>query len=633
MLALALSIAWSGGALAQTSGTRTSSFAYDAGSGLLTQEVIEPGTSALRLQTDYTYNAFGQKTQVTVSGVDIATRSASTAYDAQGRFATSATNALSQSESWQYDARFGLPTSHTGPNGLTTTWTYDTFGRKTLEVRADGTRTSWSYQFCSGTAGGTASCPSGGATLVQETPLASDGTTHIGPVKTGYFDQLGRNIAVDTEGFDGSAIRAATQYDAQGRVAQKSRPYFVSGGTPRWTTYTYDTLGRVLTETAPDTGVTNTAYHGVSTTVTNAMGQSSTTVKNSQGQTVSVTDAASSVTSYVYDAFGNMTQVTDAAGNVTTHGYDTRGRKIATNDPDLGAWTYTYNVLDQLQTQTDAASLVTTVSYDLLGRTTQRVEPDLTSTWTYDTAANGIGKPASAATNTGYSRTHSYDSLGRPTQTQITIASTAYSITTAYDAHSRVASITYPSGFAVSYAYNAFGYQTQLSNTATSQVYWTANARDAEGHLTQQTAGNGVVTSRTFNADTGALTGITSGSAGAVQSHAYTHDLLGKLLTRTDANTSLSETFVYDTLNRLTSATVALSPTPLVKTFAYNAIGNLTAKSDVGTYTYPAAGQPKPHAVTSISGGTINTTFTYDAKGNMTAGNGLTVSYSVHRHG
>jgi YD repeat-containing protein len=156
---LTLSLAWSGGALAQTSATRASSFAYDAASGLLTQEVIEPGTPALRLQTDYTYNVFGQKTQVTVSCIDITTRSASTTYDAQGQFATSSTNALGQSESWQYDARFGLPTSHTGPNGLTTTWTYDTFGRKTLEVRADGTRTAWSYQFCSGVVGGTAGCP------------------------------------------------------------------------------------------------------------------------------------------------------------------------------------------------------------------------------------------------------------------------------------------------------------------------------------------------------------------------------------------------------------------------------------------------------------------------------------------
>jgi hypothetical protein len=75
---------------------------------------------------------------------------------------------------------------------------------------------------------------------------------------------------------------------------------------------------------------------------------------------------------------------------------------------------------------------------------------------------------------------------------------------------------------------------------------------------------------------------------------------------------------------------VSLSPTPLVKTFSYDAIGNLTFKSDVGTYSYPAAGQPKPHAVTSISGGAINTTFTYDVKGNMTAGNGLTVSYASY---
>src|SRR5262249_53343863 len=133
LVALAAGAVWSGAALAQSSATRTSAFAYDAGSGLLTQEVIEPNQTSYRLQTDYAYDAFGNKTQVTVSGIDITTRSASTTYDTRGEFATSATNALSQSESWQYDARFGLPTSHTGPNGLTTTWTYDTFGRKTLE--------------------------------------------------------------------------------------------------------------------------------------------------------------------------------------------------------------------------------------------------------------------------------------------------------------------------------------------------------------------------------------------------------------------------------------------------------------------------------------------------------------------
>jgi hypothetical protein len=68
-------------------GTRTSSFAYDATSGLLTQEVVEPGTPSLRLETDYVYDAFGNKVSVTVSGADIASRGSTTTYDAQGQFA------------------------------------------------------------------------------------------------------------------------------------------------------------------------------------------------------------------------------------------------------------------------------------------------------------------------------------------------------------------------------------------------------------------------------------------------------------------------------------------------------------------------------------------------------------------
>jgi RHS repeat-associated protein len=628
--ALFSALAASGSVLADTSATRTSSFAYDAASGLLTQEVIEPNTTALRLETDYVYDAFGHKTQVTVSGVDITTRSATATYDSKGQFVTSATNALNQSESWQYDPRFGLPTSHTGPNGLTTTWSYDTFGRKVLEVRADGTRTTWSYQYCSGIAGGTATCPgSFGAYLVQVRTLAADGVTQIGPTATTYYNTLDQVGHSDTQGFDGSAIRVSAQHDALGRITYKSRPYYAGASFSqiKWTTYSYDVLNRVLVETSPDASTLSHAYHGLSTTDTNALSQTRTTLRNSQGQTVSVTDTQSNVTSYVYDPFGNPTQVTDAAGNVTTMSYDTRGRKISHSDPDAGTLSYTFNVLDQQKTKTDAAWQVTTVTYDLLGRMTQRVEPDVTSTWTYDTAAMGVGKLASASTSTGYSRTHSYDSLGRPSQVQFSINSANYTITTGYDGASRVNAVTYPSGFAVAYAYNTYGFQTQLTNFGTGQPYWTANAGDAELHLAQQTAGNGVVTSQTYDANTGLLTGITAGNSGSVENFSYTYDTLGKLLTRGDANSGLQETFGYDTLNRLTSSNVNLTPTPLVKTFGYSAIGNLTSKSDVGTYSYPAAGQARPHGVTSISG-SINTTFAYDAKGNMTTGNGLTVAYA-----
>ena len=190
-----------------------------------------------------------------------------------------------------------------------------------------------------------------------------------------------------------------------------------------------------------------------------------------------------SSTSYVDEPFGNLTQVTDAAGNVTTSGYDTRGRKTSSSDPDMGSWTYSYTVLDQLKSQTDAAAQTTTVTYDLLGRVTQRVEPDLTSNWTYDTAMYGVGKPATAATNTGYSRAHTYDNLGRSWQTSLTIDGNVYTSTTGYDGASRVSSITYPSGFAVDYVYNTYGYQTLLTDSSSGLAYWTANARDARNSV------------------------------------------------------------------------------------------------------------------------------------------------------
>jgi RHS repeat-associated protein len=628
-----IGVVWSGASHAQSSGTRSSGFAYDGTSGLLTQEVIEPGTPALRLQTDYVYDAYGNKTSATVSGIDIVTRSASTTYDAQGRFATSASNALGQSESWQYDPRFGLPTSHTGPNGLTTTWSYDGFGRKILEVRADGTRSTFSYSWCSGFNGGTASCPSGAVRLNQSISYAIDGTTQNAPTITIYFDSLEREIARDTQGFDGSIVRGAKQYDALGRVLKVSRPYFVSGGTQQWTVYTtYDALGRATLVTMPDGSTVQNNYFGLYTYEVNAKGQGRGVQKNSAGDVVLVNDALYNNMLYAYDAFGKLIQTTDAQTNIVTATYDVRGRKIASSDPNLGSWIYTYNVLGELKTQTDAKLQTSSFTYDKLGRPLIRIEPDMSSVWTYDTSANGIGKLASANITSGpmagYQRSMGYDALGRPIQVATTVDGAAYTMGAAYDGNGRLSQVTYPSGFSASYGYNALGYANQLSD-GSAQTFWTANAIDAEQHLTQQTHGNGIVTTRTFSATTGRLSSIAAGAGNSVQNLSYTYDLLGNPLSRADGTQGMSESFTYDPLNRLLTATVSGS-TSLSKTYAYNSIGNMLSKSDVGTYTYAPPGSQLPHAVMSVSGSTISTTFSYDPNGNQTAGLGRTIAWTSY---
>jgi RHS repeat-associated protein len=626
--------------------TRTSSFTYDAATGLLTTEIVEPGNNALKLETDYAYDAFGNKTQVTVnpntpSGASMTARISTTAFDGKGQFVnentvnpTTNTN-TSQSETWQYDPHFGKPTSHTGPNGLTTTWTYDSFGRKISELRPDGTQTKWSYQFCSSHNGGTATCVTGAVYLIQATPYASasGGGTQNGPSGTVYFDMLDREIARDTQGFDASTIRVSKVYDNFGRVQEQSRPYFANGGTAEWTTYTYDALARVLLETRPDTSTTQHTYSGLVTTDTNANNQSRKVTKDSQGHVIQVTDANGKNTSYAYDPFSNLIATTDANGNTVTATYDVRGRKIASNDPDLGVWTYSYDTANELVSQTDAKHQATTITYDLLGRMTQRVEPDMTSVWTYDTASNGIGKLASTSTTglprSRYQRSFTYDGLTRPTGVTITIASTNYTFAATYDPSSRLSTVTYPSGLMLTYTYTSLGYAQNVTGPS-NLVYWTANARDAELHLTQATAGNGVVTNQTFNPANGRLTNILAGTGSIVENFSYTYDALGNVLTRADANeNNLTETFQYDNLNRLTQAMVSQN-IALVKNFTYDFIGNLLTKSDVGNYTYPAAGSALPHAVTSISNGSINTSFTYDPNGNQTAGLGRSISYTSY---
>lgn len=619
---------------AATSITRTSSFAYDPNTGLLIQEVVEPNNPALRVQIDYTYDAYGNKTSVTVSGSGVVSRSSTVTYDARGQFAIQNTNALNQSETAQYDARFGSPVSQTGPNGLTTTWSYDGFGRKTLEVRPDGTRTVFNYWHCNGFNGGTMWCSAGlqAAYRVQATPYAADGVTLNGPRAFVFNDALDREVARYMETMDGSFAVAYRQYDSLGRISQQSRPVFLTG-TPQWTTFTYDTLGRVLTSTAPDGSVTRIAYHGLTTVETNAHNQTRTVTKNARGQVVAVTDALNHTMSYWYDPLGNLIQTGDSAGNVTLATYDTRGRKIASSDPDLGYWTYAYNVLNELISQTDAKNQTTSISYDKLGRPLQRTEPDMTSVWTYDTGLRGIGKVAStsitAGQGAGYQRSFTYDSLGRPSQVATRIDGTTYTMQAGYDSNSRLATVTYPSGFRARYGYTASGYANQLRDDVTSQVYWTGNTMDAEQHLTSQTSGNGVQTLRGFDTQTGRLMTIAAGAGSAVQNVAYGYDRLGNPLVRADANTGLSENFTYDALNRLTQATNSLN-TAATKTFSYDGIGNILTKSDVGTYVYGQSGLARPHGVLSISGSTINTTFTYDPNGNQTAGLGRTIAWSSY---
>nr|MBP7610587.1 RHS repeat-associated core domain-containing protein [Steroidobacteraceae bacterium] len=131
-----------------------------------------------------------------------------------------------------------------------------------------------------------------------------------------------------------------------------------------------------------------------------------------------------------------------------------------------------------------------------------------------------------------------------------------------------------------------------------------------------------------YSANSSRLTGQSSAiGATTLQQFAYTYDAVGNIASRSDVQQSLSESFTYDGLDRLTEAQVGTNaPTGM----SYDLLGNLLSKSDLGSYAYGENGAGL-HALTTLTTTTNQTvTYTYDANGNMTGGGGRTLGWTTY---
>ncbi|PCG81896.1 hypothetical protein CIB93_33005 [Streptomyces sp. WZ.A104] len=445
----------------------------------------------------------------------------------------------------------------------------------------------------------------------------------------------------------------------------------------------FDGLGRVTDALSVKFGDeqwrSKTVYEGDRTTVIPPRGgTATTTVTDARGRTTELLEytnaarTASQKTVYGYGKYDEPSTVRDPDGNTWTYTFDSRGQKTRSDDPDKGVTSMKYNDLGQPVTTTDERGVTLTTEYDVLGRKTAVKQGDtLLSKWTYDTLAKGrltsstryVGGAAYTTATDGFNDRY------QPTSTTSTVPSAAGGLAGTFtwkygydpetgallwtlnpavgDIPSERVVTNYNSddqpfrtsgqrgALVANTVYDVFSRPTRLEFSATlnQKAYKTKVYDEHTGQVIRQTTDRDVAPQRVDDTKyaydpAGNVTGVTTVSGQDAQkstdTQCFTNDPLGRL---TEAWTAKADCATAP------SASTVGGPDAYWHSYSYDKIGNRTKQTEhatsagttdaVTSYTHPAPGSDRPHAVqqASVTGGPDNgrtSTFAYDKTGNTT---------------
>ncbi len=587
-----------------------------------------------------------------------------------GAYSTKTQDALGHLVSGTYDFNTGLLTSFTNANATsqangntpgdsahTTNYAYDSLWRMTsamLPADSSGNHPQTSFNYPN-------------ATTVERlhkitASLTDDAFT--------YFDGVGR--AVRSKHVTGGNALADTTYDALGRAATVTNPYFsTSELTYGVTQNQYDALGRITQITKQDGSVSTVSYVGNCTTTTDEAGKQRRACSDALGRLSSVWEDPSGLnyeTDYQYDALGNLLRV-DQKGSAPTDStqwrtrlftYDSLSRLLTARNPESGLITYQYDNDGNLLSKTSPAAnqpigstQTTTISYcyDALNRITGKgygvQSCPLSSpavTWFYDQTGNpnSIGHLTHVTDQAG-SGSYSYDILGRMSSEQRTIAGVTKNMSYTYNLDGSVATVTYPSGAVITYTPDSAGRVLKAVDTANNINYVTGANYGPTNALTDSIYGSsgsfsGIVNSFSYN---NRLQPATMWSSSPTRTlmylvydfHAGNGDNGNVWGITNNRDTSRNQSFTYDALNRLTSAQNAGTDCSQRlpdnhteywgNTYGYDAWGNLLGKT-------PTKCSAENLSVTAAVSNQLQGGYSYDVAGNMMRDNkGTNYTYDL----
>jgi len=616
--------------------TRTTSSLYEQSTCNLREEKSgSPTDPAQQLKITYGMDEYGRTRTITLNDGNDSLPQRKTEFIYPNGWTSHATTEISfiddqpnhEFGSTWYEA-LGLAETATNVQGIATAWTYDEFGRLTRERQVTlGSETELSYQTaCNGW------CPDN-----QKYSIA--GTRSDGFWSTTHYDRFGREVGEAHALIDGES-RQAFIYDDLGRLVKQNVPY-VAGDVEYWSHYTYDNLDRRTAERKP---VNENDFTGLSETLFYYWGDYvyrqdaelrwTSYLYRPDGLIHQITDTESNVAEYRYTPFGEIASISDPddALPTTEMTYDSLGHLVSRIDADTGVWSFDYNVFGKLNTQHDDQGHSLTINYDQLGRMTERIEDEGISSWSYVQSGNGFGLLNTVAGPTdilpsGYTRQHIYNGLAQLGRTVTAIDGVPYQTDYGYNSQGQMSSMAYPStitagsrpSFNFSYTNGYLHLVDKNDGVGVAMPIYEVLETDASGRETRTISGGDFLESRhTYDRGNTHLIDIKAGAfplgVAGIQDYEYTWDKLGNLSERTDLNRNVTESFVYDGLNRLTETWLNSQRT---QSLTYHPDGRIATRLGdngylgVGMYAYGSG-----DAVISIVGDRPNA-YHYDGNGNM----------------